>query len=46
MQDAPDLAAGIAVVDSDCTSVDAGSNSRTGAFWNIHGGRGIGVLTA
>ncbi len=46
MQNAPYLAAGIAVVGFDYTSVAADSNSKTGAFWDVYKGRDIGVLTA
>ncbi|OAA62858.1 carbohydrate esterase family 15 protein [Niveomyces insectorum RCEF 264] len=46
MQNAPYIAAGIAVVGFDYTSVAADSNSKTGAFWDVYKGRDIGVLTA
>ncbi|KIH94860.1 Cip2 [Sporothrix brasiliensis 5110] len=46
MQSAPYLAAGIAVVGFDYTSVAADSSSKTGAFWDVYQGRDIGVLTA
>ncbi len=42
MQNAPYLAAGIAVVGFDYTSVAADSNTKSGAFWDVYKGRDIG----
>ncbi|ERS96496.1 hypothetical protein HMPREF1624_07411 [Sporothrix schenckii ATCC 58251] len=44
MQSAPYLAAGIAVVGFDYTSVAADSSSQTGAFWDVYKGRDIGTV--
>ncbi|KAI1759314.1 carbohydrate esterase family 15 protein [Hypoxylon sp. FL1150] len=46
MSNQPYLAAGIAVVGFDYTSVAPDSNAKTGAFWSLYNGRDIGVLTA
>ncbi len=43
MQNASYLAAGIAVVGFDYTSVAADSNAKSGAFWDIYKGRDIGT---
>jgi len=43
MQNAPYLAAGIAVVGFDYTSVAADSNAKSGAFWDIYKGKDIGT---